>query len=61
MNRRLLYPLLMASLVSWVLGNGLAPLLPVYASQLGASPGLVGFYLSISYLALAPGSLTAGW
>ncbi len=61
MNRRLLYPLFMASLVSWVLGNGLAPLLPVYASQLGSSPGLVGYYLSISYLAVALGSLTAGW
>lgn len=61
MNRKLLYSLFVCSLIPWVLGNGLLPLLPVYASQLGATPGLVGYYLSISYLALALGSLAAGW
>jgi MFS family permease len=61
MNKKLLSLLFLCSLVPWVIGNGLLPLLPVYASQLGASPALVGYYLSISYLALALGSLAAGW
>jgi MFS family permease len=61
MNRKLLFSLFMVSLVPWTMGNGLLPLLPVYASDLGATPGLVGYYLSISYIALASGSLAAGW
>jgi MFS family permease len=61
MKRRVLYALFLSSLIPWVLGNGLLPLLPVVASQLGASPRLVGLYLSISYLAIALGSLAAGW
>ena len=61
MNRKQLYSLFLCSLVPWVMGNGLLPLLPVYASQLGAGPALVGYYLSISYFALALGTLAAGW
>ena len=61
MNKKFLSLLFLCSLVPWVIGNGLLPLLPVYASQLGASPALVGYYMSISYLALALGSLAAGW
>ncbi len=61
MTRKLLIVLFLCSLVPWIVGNGLLPLLPVYASQLGAAPGLVGAYLSISYLALVLGSLGAGW
>lgn len=61
MNKKQLYSLFLCSLVPWVMGNGLLPLLPVYASQLGAEPALVGYYLSISYFALALGTLAAGW
>lgn len=61
MNGKQLSSLFLCSLIPWVLGNGLLPLLPVYASQLGAGPALVGYYLSISYFALALGTLAAGW
>lgn len=61
MSRKLLIVLFLCSLIPWILGNGLLPLLPIYASQLGAGPGLVGAYLAISYLALVLGSLGAGW
>jgi len=61
MNRKLLIVLFVSSLIPGIIGNGLLPLLPVYASQLGAAPGLVGAYLAISYLALVLGSLGAGW
>jgi MFS family permease len=53
--------LIICSLVVWVIGNGLLPLLPVYAGRYGASPALVGYYLAISYFALALGTLVAGW
>jgi MFS family permease len=53
--------LFLCSLVPWTIGNGLTPLLPVYASQLEASPILVGCQLSLSNLALAVGTVSAGW
>lgn len=61
MSKKQLYVLFVCSLVPWIVGNGLLPLLPVYASQLGASPALVGYYLSFSFFALAIGTLVAGW
>lgn len=61
MNRKQLYSLFLCSLVGWVLGIGLLPILPVYASQLGAGLTLVGYYLSISYFALTLGTFAAGW
>ena len=36
-------------------------LLPVYAAELGAAPVVAGYYLSISFLALAIGTLSASW
>jgi len=53
--------LFVCSLVPWTVGNGLGPLLPVYAIRLGATPASAGNYLSLSYLALAVGALSAGW
>ena len=38
MNKKQLLLLLVASLVFWTGGTGVLPLLPVYATQLGASP-----------------------
>ena len=61
MNSKLLCSLFICNLTLWTVGNGLFPLLPVYASQLGATPGLVGYFLSISYSASALGALAAGW
>jgi len=45
----------------WTAGNGLAPLLPVYATRIGAAPALVGYFLSITYVGLATGTIIAGW
>lgn len=61
MAKKLLAALFVCSLITWIIGNGLLPLLPVYASQLGAGPGSIGTFLSISYLSIAVGSLAAGW
>src|SRR5712692_10468272 len=60
MSRKQLFALFVCSLVPWTMGNGLTPLLPIYASQLGADPVLVGYYLAFSYLALAAGTVVAG-
>jgi MFS family permease len=60
-SKKQLAALLVCSLVTWTVGNGLAPLLPVYAMQLGAATAMTGYYLSFSYLALTLGTLTAGW
>ena len=61
MTRRQLYSLFLCSLAVWTAGNGLVPLLPVYARQLGADPATAGYYLAFSYAALAVGALAAGW
>jgi len=60
-GRRQLASLFVCSLVPWTVGNGLLPLLPVYAAKLGADPTLAGLYLAFSYLALALGATSAGW
>lgn len=49
------------NLVIWTLGNGLLPLLPLYAETLGANDFVAGLYLAITYGALALGTFTAGW
>jgi len=49
------------SLVNWSLGNGLLPILPSIAQGLGADRFLVGVYLAVSYVALALGTLVAGY
>jgi MFS family permease len=61
MTRKQLAALFICILVPWTVGNGVLPLLPVYATQLGASPAISGYYLSFSYLSLALGTFTAGW
>jgi len=53
--------LFVCSLVPWTVGNGLLPLLPVYATQLGADPRTAGNYLAFSYVAIAFGAISAGW
>jgi MFS family permease len=61
MRKRQLLALFICSLVLWTVGNGLVPLLPVYAVRLGADPAAAGYYLAFSNLALAVGAITAGW
>jgi len=61
MSRKQLIALFLCSIVPWTVGNGLVPLLPVYAASLGAAPALSGLYLAFCYLGLALGALSAGW
>lgn len=61
MSKKQFYTLFLCSLIPWIPGNGLLPLLPVYASTLGATPALVGYYLAFAYCALVIGTLVAGW
>ncbi len=61
MRARDLTPLLVCSLVGGTVGNGLLPLLPLYALALGLAEDALGVYLAGSFLALAAGALLAGW
>jgi len=61
MSSRQLTALFLCSLVPWIAGNGLLPLLPVYAARLGADSTVAGLYLAFSYSALALGAISAGW
>ena len=61
MSKKQLFALFVCSLIPWTAGNGLLPLLPVYATKLGAAPAVTGYYLSFSYLALATGTIVTGW
>lgn len=49
------------SLVNWSVGNGLLPILPSIAASLGADEFVTGLYLAASYVALAAGTLLAGF
>ena len=49
------------SLAIWALGNGILPLLPIFALDLGATKFTTGIYLATSYASIAAGTLVAGW
>src|SRR5215212_8403025 len=51
----------MCTLVAFIVGGGLVPLLPIYATRLGADSVLTGYYLAFAFLALAFSSIFAGW
>jgi MFS family permease len=61
MSKKQLVPLFICSLIPWSVGNGLIPLLPVYAGRLGANPTVTGFYLAFAFITLTLGALSAGW
>ncbi len=61
MTRQQIVALFMCSLVVWVEGNGLLPILPVYAKRLHADSASIGYYLAAIYAALASGTVVAGW
>jgi MFS family permease len=61
MSRKQLATLFICSLIPWIVGNGLIPLLPVYAVKLGADSTVAGLYLAFSYFAIALGAISAGW
>ena len=58
MSRKQLWVLFVCSLIHWTVGNGLLPLLPVYATHLGADQAAVGYYLSFVYVALLAGTVS---
>ena len=60
MARRQLWLVFVILTIGLSVGNGLSPLLPVYATELGAPPELIGYYLSFAWLALSLGGLASG-
>jgi DHA1 family multidrug resistance protein-like MFS transporter len=61
MSKKQLVSLFICSLVPYTLGLGLLPILPVYATKMGAGPAVIGYYLAFAFLFLAIGAITAGW
>ena len=61
MSKKQLFTLFICGLLPETVGAGMTPLLPVYATELGATPAVAGYYLSFSFLALAIGTVSAGW
>ncbi len=61
MDRRQIIALFTCGLVPWTIANGLIPLLPLYALDLGATQTSAGFYLAFSYAMMLLGTLLAGW
>jgi MFS family permease len=61
MSKKQLVVLFLCNLAPFTVGSGLVPLLPVYATRLGADPALAGYYLSFIFLALAVSTGVAGW
>ncbi len=61
MAKKQLFALFMCNLVVFTVGSGLVPLLPIYATRLGADSVLTGYYLAFAFLALAASSVFAGW
>jgi MFS family permease len=61
MRNKQILALFVCNLALWAVGNGLLPLLPVYAIQLGADQATAGYYLAFSYFAIASGAVSAGW
>jgi MFS family permease len=61
MERKQLVGLFICSLLIWTYGNGLLPLLPVYAKKLGAESDAIGYYMSFVYISIALSTVIAGW
>lgn len=53
--------LLFASLLNWTTGNGLFPLLPLYAFERGVTMEAAGMVLAAGFGGLAVGSMAATW
>ncbi|HZD56256.1 MAG TPA: MFS transporter [Anaerolineales bacterium] len=59
-GRPLLY-LFVSNLIVLFVGMGLFPLLPLYATEFGASKTIVGIYFAIMYMSNAAGSMLPAW
>jgi MFS family permease len=53
--------LFFTNFVIFFIGTGLYPILPLYASQFGATPTLVGIYFALMYVSISAGTVLAGW
>ncbi len=61
MKKSYLISLFIGSLVGWTIGNGLLPVLPVYAAARNVSQAQTGVYLALAYIALMIGTVVAGY
>jgi MFS family permease len=61
MSKKQVLALFVCAVVPYTIGNGITPLLSVYATELGASRAVAGYCLSFCQLALAAGTFGAGW
>lgn len=61
MSKKQLFALLGCNLIPWAVGNGLLPLLPAYATQLGADAVWTGYFLAFNQFTLALGCVISGW
>lgn len=59
-NKQLLY-LFASNLAILFVGMGLFPVLPLYAADLGATSGVVGVYLALTYASITFGTMLTGW
>lgn len=50
----------LSTLAVWIYGNGVLPLLPLYAIERGASETTSGLFLAFAFLCLALGTFTTG-
>jgi len=60
MSKKQLSILFLCSLVPWTVGFGVIPLIPVYANKLGTTAMISGYWLSLTYLAMAVCSVITG-
>jgi MFS family permease len=60
MRRKYLLGPFIACFAGWTYGNGVLPLLPLYALELGASRTASGFFLAFAYLCIAVGTMSSG-
>jgi MFS family permease len=60
MSRKQLTALFLCNVVLYMAGSGLAGLLPVYASRLGADAALTGLFMAFGFVCLAGSGVLAG-
>jgi MFS family permease len=61
MSRKQLLALMVVNMAAFASGIGLFTLLPIYATRLGADPASTGAFLSSIFIAVAAGTIIAGW
>ncbi len=60
-NNKQLFYLILGNFTIVLAGMGLFPILPLYATEFGATRTQVGLYLTIIYIAITLGSFVPGW